>query len=366
MTRKIVLLAVALAMGGTSVANAQATRTWVSGVGDDANPCSRTAPCKTWAGAISKTMANGEMSALDSGGFGAVTIVKGMTIDGGGVHASILASGTHGIIVNAPGADVVLRDLSLQGVDAGHTAVRIFAARSVVLEDVDITGWAQDAIAFAPTAATATTLTLDRVRVSDVGGDAVRVGAADASSRTRVMVRDSRLIGARGSYTAAGPSGAGVTADTGAEVWLTGTTIFDNAVGTRRIASFGDAGIIRGYCDNQIGGNADDGMEPTRLCPDPPPQTTTNNTHTNTVVQQPAPAPVERVVAPAPTCLVPELVGLSLSAAARGLKASGCALGQVRRRRAPRAWSNRVRSQAVRGGQRRPAGSRIAVTTGKR
>ena len=67
-----------------SVANAQATRTWISGVGDDANPCSRTAPCKTFAGAISKTAAGGEIDVLDPGGFGAVTITKAITLDGGG------------------------------------------------------------------------------------------------------------------------------------------------------------------------------------------------------------------------------------------------------------------------------------------
>jgi hypothetical protein len=65
-------------------ANAQATRTWVSGVGDDVNPCSRSAPCKTFAGAISKTADCGEIDALDPGGFGALTITKGLTIDGGG------------------------------------------------------------------------------------------------------------------------------------------------------------------------------------------------------------------------------------------------------------------------------------------
>ena len=68
----------------TSLAYAQATRTWVSGVGDDANPCSRTAPCKTFAGAISKTAAAGEIDCLDPGGFGAVTITKSITIDCGG------------------------------------------------------------------------------------------------------------------------------------------------------------------------------------------------------------------------------------------------------------------------------------------
>src|SRR5919204_232380 len=82
----------------TMVAQAQATRTWVSGVGDDVNPCSRTAPCKTFAGAISKTAINGEIDVLDPGGFGAVTIVKSITIDGTAAFASILASGTQGII----------------------------------------------------------------------------------------------------------------------------------------------------------------------------------------------------------------------------------------------------------------------------
>src|SRR5262245_35714365 len=87
-----------------SFAHAQATRTWVSGVGDDANPCSRTAPCKTFAGAISKTAINGEIDALDPGGFGAVTITKSITIDGsyGSGFGSILASGTNGIVINIP------------------------------------------------------------------------------------------------------------------------------------------------------------------------------------------------------------------------------------------------------------------------
>src|SRR5882762_1005645 len=96
----LTLLAICL---WSSAAHAQATRTWVSGVGDDANPCSRTAPCKTFAGAISKTAAGGEIDALDPGGYGTVTITKGITIDGGGGQvASVLAAGVNGIIVNAP------------------------------------------------------------------------------------------------------------------------------------------------------------------------------------------------------------------------------------------------------------------------
>src|SRR5467141_242688 len=90
-----------------SMAQAQASRTWVSGVGDDVNPCSRTAPCKTFAGAISKTAAGGEINALDPGGYGAVTITKAITIDGGGTFASILVSGTNGINISAAASDVV-------------------------------------------------------------------------------------------------------------------------------------------------------------------------------------------------------------------------------------------------------------------
>src|SRR5436309_5110424 len=93
------LLVICLWPTGTQ---AQATRTWVSGVGDDANPCSRTAPCKTFAGAISKTAAGGEIDALDPGGYGTVTITKAITIDGGGGQvAGILAAATNGIHVAA-------------------------------------------------------------------------------------------------------------------------------------------------------------------------------------------------------------------------------------------------------------------------
>src|SRR6187401_734084 len=106
-------------------AQAQATRTWVSGVGDDVNPCSRTAPCKTFAGAISKTAAGGEINCLDPGGFGTVTITKSITIDCEDTQGSILASGTNGVNVNDSATvtpntiKVTLRGLSING--AGTT-----------------------------------------------------------------------------------------------------------------------------------------------------------------------------------------------------------------------------------------------------
>src|ERR1039457_7550390 len=105
--RKLTLLVLSSALLA-SAARAQATRTWVSGVGDDANPCSRTAPCKTFAGAISKTAAGGEIDVLDPGGFGAVTITKSITFDGGeGQVGSILVAGSPGIIINAANTDTI-------------------------------------------------------------------------------------------------------------------------------------------------------------------------------------------------------------------------------------------------------------------
>src|ERR1700738_5088585 len=124
-----ILLALLLILGLATVANAQATRTWVSGVGDDANPCSRTAPCKTFAGAISKTAAGGEISVLDPGGFGAVTITKAITIDGGGGQvASVLVAGTNGIVISAGATDVVsLRNLSINGLGTGLSGIRFLS-----------------------------------------------------------------------------------------------------------------------------------------------------------------------------------------------------------------------------------------------
>jgi hypothetical protein len=127
------LCCIALAVGFSTAAFGQATRTWVSGVGDDANPCSRTAPCKTFAGAISKTAEGGEIDALDPGGFGAVTITKAMTIDGthGSGFGSILNSGVSGVVVNtvngthAADAVVILRSLYIQGASQSPAAAGI-------------------------------------------------------------------------------------------------------------------------------------------------------------------------------------------------------------------------------------------------
>jgi hypothetical protein len=145
-----VLLAGIVLMAASATASAQATRTWVSGVGDDANPCSRTAPCKTFAGAISKTAAGGEINTLDPGGFGAVTITKSITLqsdkskDGG-----IVVAGQSAIIVNAGANDVVIiNGLSLNGLgyaaQASINGIRFLSGAALIVQDCRIRGFAAD------------------------------------------------------------------------------------------------------------------------------------------------------------------------------------------------------------------------------
>ncbi len=138
----------------TMMTQAQATRTWVSGVGDDVNPCSRTAPCKTFAGAISKTATGGEINALDPGGYGAVTITKSITLNGENTLASILVAGTNGIVISDSGANnitVTLRGLefeglSLTGNSPGLNGIRILSARKVNIENCVIRNFSQNGI----------------------------------------------------------------------------------------------------------------------------------------------------------------------------------------------------------------------------
>jgi hypothetical protein len=155
---KTPLLVVAVILAGVSCSFAQATRTWVSGVGDDANPGSRTAPCKTFAGAISKTAAGGEISVLDPGGFGALTITKSMTLNGDGTLAAILASGTNGIIINAGVTDIItIRNLSIKNSGGGVVApsglfgIKIIQAGEVHIENCTIVDGTDIAVAFQPT-----------------------------------------------------------------------------------------------------------------------------------------------------------------------------------------------------------------------
>jgi hypothetical protein len=175
---------IAFAVLGASMMYGQASRTWVSGVGDDANPCSRTAPCKTWAGAISKTAPGGEIDALDPGGFGALTITKSITLDGGGGQvASTLVSGTNGIVVLAGASDVVtIRNVRINGLlnsgNAGINGIRFLGGKALNVENCVIFGFSQNGIDIALNQNTQAEVHIFNTTVSNVSADGIRAANA--------------------------------------------------------------------------------------------------------------------------------------------------------------------------------------------
>src|SRR5215467_9948585 len=179
---KLCLVSFVLFVLSTSLAFAQASRTWVSGVGDDANPCSRTAPCKTFAGAISKTAPGGEIDALDPAGYGAVTITKAITIDGGGGQvASVLVSGTNGIVVQAGTADVViLRNLRFNGIGSGLNGIRFLSGKDLNVEDCYIFGFTQNGIDISLNQGTAVSVHVIDSVIKNNGGVGIRAANAVA------------------------------------------------------------------------------------------------------------------------------------------------------------------------------------------
>jgi len=170
-----------------------------SGVGDDVNPCSRTAPCKTFAGAISKTAAGGEIDCLDPGGFGAVTITKSITIDCGGTFGSVLAALTNGININAAGITVNLRNLSINGVGNGLIGINFIQGNSLTVTNVNIMNFnagSANGLLFAPNSANAilevnnSVITGNGIAPSTGGGIVVQPAAGGSAA---VVVSDSRL-----------------------------------------------------------------------------------------------------------------------------------------------------------------------------
>jgi hypothetical protein len=237
-------IALALAILGTTLttalytapAHAQATRTWVSGVGDDANPCSRTAPCKTFAGAISKTAAGGEIDALDPGGFGALTITKSITIDGGGGQvASVLVAGTNGFVVSAGTTDVVIiKNLRFQGLlgngsnpsGAGINGIRVLTAAQTVIENCEIYGFNNNGIDVALT----TSGNVEVLHTQLFNNKANGIGVVASSGTAFVQVYNSSVVG---SQTGGAPFEGGILAGNGGSVAIGNSNFNDLSYGAQ-------------------------------------------------------------------------------------------------------------------------------------
>jgi hypothetical protein len=292
-------LGICVAMLSSDPVHAQATRTWVSGVGDDANPCSRTAPCKTFAGAISKTVANGIINCLDPGGFGAITITKSITIDCSEAFAGVLAAGTNGININGSGIVVILRGLAIEGIGTGLIGVNVIQAGRVHVEKCKIFGFSSgvaQGIRHVPSGggslfvtdsvisenglgilvdpgAASSLVTLQRVQLLN-NGEGFRASGA-GSGAIFASVQDS-LASAHGTngFIATVPGGgspvlidiqrsssnlnggSGIQADgAGATVFVGSSMVTANGTGFRQT----NGGIIRSYVNNAVDNNTSNG-----------------------------------------------------------------------------------------------------------
>jgi hypothetical protein len=214
----------------TAPAHAQATRTWVSGAGNDANPCSRTSPCETFAGAIAKTVAGGEIDALDPGGFGALTITKSITIDGGGgTVASTLANSGSAISVAAGANDVVIiRNVRFEGLlgnvscpsGCGNTGLNYSSGGQVVCDTCAFIGWGSYGV-LAQLSATGL-LQVRNSTFSNNQGALFAVGTG--SGQAIVQVVGSTFVGR---FASGSPAEVGITAGSGGFVTV-GTSNFQD------------------------------------------------------------------------------------------------------------------------------------------
>jgi Right handed beta helix region len=292
------MLVVGLFVVGFQIAaNAQATRTWVSGVGDDINPCSRTAPCKTFAGAISKTATNGEINCIDSGGFGAVTITKSITIDCTNELGGILASGTNGVVINITSAldvpkSVRLRGLQISGVGTGLNGVRILTANKVSIENTVIDGFTAHGVSL-ETSSGAIKLGLDNVTVrnntlqginSFLTGGTANIAVSNSnltlnngvgfnlSGGVKASINDTKIFG-NGSGVVAVNSDltltrcvianntTGIQGGAGTSIRISGNTVTNNTTGLSP-----NGGSIISFSNNTVDGNTTNGS-PTNFLP---------------------------------------------------------------------------------------------------
>jgi PASTA domain-containing protein len=356
-----VLLVLGIAVAGVAVlappASAQATRTWVSGLGDDANPCSRTAPCKTWAGAISKTAVGGVINAMDDGGFGALTITKAITIDGGGHVASALTSGTNGINIVAPtNAQVVLRAIDIKGVNAaegscsGLSGVNVVGAASVRLDDVTIAGF-QNAVSTPLTNSSPDAyvdMSFNDVSVNDNCAYGLRI-APDAGHLGRATIDGTTITG----------SNVALSVAAGGEAWVSNSRVYLNNVGIEPVGT----GRIHSLCNNQVAGNASDGaFTDDAHCGLP---ATTPASPAAPTTTTPASATATATTTATQYCAVPQLKKKTSAQAESLLAAAGCALGKVKKQSAPKAKRGKIVGQAVPAGTLVKLGTVVGVVVGK-
>lgn len=184
------MLVIGLLFAASSFAQAQTARTWVSGTGSDANPCSLTAPCKTLAGAYNKTLTGGQINLLDANSVGSLTISKSITVDASESFAGVLAiGGFNAITVNTAANDVVvLRGLTIDGnIQSGVNGIRFIQGGELHVENCTISNFGQKGISFEPTLANSRLFVKDTILRNNVGaGLSVQPGISPASAQVSI------------------------------------------------------------------------------------------------------------------------------------------------------------------------------------
>jgi hypothetical protein len=249
-------------------AHAQATRTWVSGVGDDANPCSRTAPCKTFAGAISKTAVAGEIDCLDPGGFGALTITKSISIDcEAASNGGVLVSGSNGIVVTGGAVFVNLRGLDFDGIGGGGlSGVVVNAAVKVQIENCKIYGFSTAGINITSGAQ----VSVFNVRLSNnavgilLDGTAASTNVTVTASQVNFNTNNGITVQTTGMHAGGFIDRTTIFGNGGTGFALSGTNAL-GVIGNSSIQDNTTAGVsnsggnLLSYKNNQIFGNGTDG-----------------------------------------------------------------------------------------------------------
>ncbi|MDB5579758.1 MAG: hypothetical protein JWR80_4934, partial [Bradyrhizobium sp.] len=227
--KKVSLGSVAVLAGAllSTAASAQSTRTWVSGVGDDVNPCSRTAPCKTFSGALANTLPGGEINCLDAGGFGTATITQAVSIICDNVEAGVLVgSGVDGITVSAGANDVViLSGLDIQGIPGALTGIRLNSAGGLRITNTRVRGFTT-ANSYGVTLTANNVLTqvfIENVTVSNngssIGGGGLLLSPQSNSSTTlsikNALIQNNSFVGMRIDTVGKTNAGAAAQIDNG-------------------------------------------------------------------------------------------------------------------------------------------------------
>jgi hypothetical protein len=252
-----------------TVARAQVLfNSFVAAGGTDTNPCTRDAPCATFAAALAKTRAGGEIDVVDVGVYGPLDITKSITIDGKGLGAASGAGGavTSAISISAGDNDAItLRNLAVQASDAPR-GIWLTNGNSLLIENVTVSGFLYTGI-FVNHGTTlahgAETVTIHNVTISggpNATGISIGFGTTYLSHsmirsnaqglvayNTGIVDADSNAFVDNG---VAVQAGNGVSGQAAALVRLSNNDIYHNSTG------FGcGGGVLASAGNNRKGGN---------------------------------------------------------------------------------------------------------------